>query len=193
VPPNWTAKSPDAKSSPGQLDFRFNRFGVRVPAIFVSPHIREKTVFRASKDPWSKQSVPYDHTSILAMLLDWKDIERSKLASDRVQCAPANPFDELLGGDCREHSPTLTANCQFTKQSFWRRLINFFRNLFGLCADGYGISSLQKSFVAADTHYRAYRESDGNVLLASEDRIEGILNNIKTEADVLKHFETLIR
>ena len=193
VPPNWTAKSPGADSAPGDLDFYFNRFGVRVPAIFVSPHILEKTVFRANKDPWSKQSVPYDHTSILAMLLDWKEIERSKLASDRVQSAPPHPFDELLTGNCREDGPKLTANCQFTKQSCWQRLINFIRNLFGLCADGYTLSSLQQSIVAAHAHYRVNRESAGKVRLASEDQIEELLNKIKTETDVVRHFEALIR
>jgi len=193
VPPNWTAKSPGEDSSPGDLGFNFNRFGVRVPAIFVSPHIREKTVFRASKNPWSKQSVPYDHTSILAMLLDWKEIDRGRIKSNRVQCAPADPFDELLSGDCREHSPSLSASCHFTKLSCWRRLINFIRNLFGLCADGYSLSSLQKSIIVADAHYRSFRDSDGEVQLASEKQIEALLNNIKTEADMVAHFEALNR
>ena len=193
VPPNWTAKSPGADSLPGDLGFNFNRYGVRVPAIFVSPYVCEKTVFRASKDPWSIQSVPYDHTSILAMLLDWKDIDRSKLKSERVQCGPVTPFDELLTGDCREDSPILTANCQYTKTDFWRKLINFFRNLFGFCADDYSLSSLQKSIVVADAHYRAHRGSAGKVNLASKKHIETLLNNVKTGADMVAHFETLNR
>lgn len=191
IPPNWTAKSPDKQSLPGDLGFEFNRYGVRVPAIFISPHIREQTVFRASKDPWTNQSVPYDHTSILAMLLDWKEIDRSKLLSKRVHCSPLNPFDELLAGDCRENSPILNASCQFSKQSCWQRLINFIRNLFGLCAKGYTLSSLQKSIIVADAHYRAYRKSAGKVQLASEDQIEELLHNIKTEADMVIHFEAL--
>ncbi len=191
VPPNWTAISPDEDSSPGDLDFYFNRYGVRVPFIFVSPHVREKTVFRASIDPWSKKSVPYDHTSIIAMLLDWKEIDRNRLASKRVQCAEPNPFDELLKDDSREDSPVLTASCQYNKISFWRRLINFFRNLFGFCADSYSLSSLQKSIVAADAHYRTHRDSAGKVQFASKDQIDALLNEIKTEADMVAHFEAL--
>ena len=193
VPPNWTAKSPDAVSSPGHLGFNFNRYGVRVPAIFVSPFVRKNTVFRASKDPWSIQSVPYDHTSILAMLLDWKDIDRNKLKSKRVECAPPSPFDELLTGKYRKDHPVLTANCQFTKLSGWQRLINFIRNLFGFCADGHTLSSLQKSIIVADAHYRTYRGSAGKVQLAKEDSVEGLLKNIKTETDMVTHFEALNR
>ncbi len=193
VPPNWTAKSPGADSSPGDLGFNFNRFGVRVPAIFVSPHIRRKTVFRASEDPWSDQSVPYDHTSILAMLLDWKGIDKSKLASERVQCAPPQPFDELLSGDCRTDSPRLKANCRYKKQSCWRRLVDFIRNLLGLCADGYSISSLQQSIVAAHEHFRIHRDGNGKVPLASKDDIDQLLKTIKTEADIVRHFEVLNR
>jgi|GEM_PF-2024797 len=197
VPPNWTAKSPGLDSSPGDLDFYFNRYGVRVPAIFVSPHINEKTVFRASKDPWSEQSVPYDHTSILAMLLDWKGIDRSKLQSDRVHCAPSNPFDELLAGNSREDSPKLKANCQLTKQNCWLRLVNFIRNLFGFCADDYSLTSLQQSIIVADAHYRKYRASPDTFQLGSEeqfvsqDQINELLKNIKTEADMVNYFKAL--
>lgn len=193
VPPNWTAMPPGADSAPGDLGFNFNRFGVRVPAIFVSPHIRQKTVFRASEDPWSEQSVPYDHTSILAMLLDWKNIDRSKLASERVQCAPPQPFDELLSGDCRTDRPRLNANCRFSKQSCWQRLINFIRNLLGLCADGYSVSSLQQSIVAAHKHFRLHRESKGRVSETSKDEIDRLLKSIRTEVDIVRHFEGLNR
>jgi len=45
----------------GQI-FRFDRYGVRVPAIIVSPFIKPGTVLR------SPTSVPFDHTSILTTL-----------------------------------------------------------------------------------------------------------------------------
>ena len=125
------------------------------------------------------------------MLLDWKDIDRDKLKSKRVQCAPPDPFDELLTGKYRKDSPVLTANCQFTKLSIWQRLINFIRNLFGLCADGHTLSSLQKSIVVAEAHYRAHRDSAGKVQLANEDQVEELLDNIKTETDMVTHFEAL--
>jgi phospholipase C len=46
-------------SSAGEFGFDFTRFGVRVPAVLVSPLISAGTVFRPSG------TVPLDHTSIL--------------------------------------------------------------------------------------------------------------------------------
>jgi phospholipase C len=83
VMPPWGATPPDRKSSPGQLGFGFDRFGVRVPMVVVSPWIQEGTVFR------SDTSVPYDHASIPATLRDWLEIPDSKmLTSLRVRNAP---------------------------------------------------------------------------------------------------------
>jgi phospholipase C len=42
--------------------FRFDRYGVRVPAVIVSPFVQQGTVLRPPA------SVPFDHTSILATL-----------------------------------------------------------------------------------------------------------------------------
>jgi phospholipase C len=59
VPPPWGATPPDA--SVGEFGFDFTRFGVRVPAVLVSPLIPAGTVFRVPEG-----STPLDHTSILA-------------------------------------------------------------------------------------------------------------------------------
>jgi phospholipase C len=81
--PPWNAKSPDAKSNPGQQGFAFNRFGVRVPTVLVSPWIQAGTVFR------SDSATPYDHTSVLATLRDWLEIPPEKmLGSERIANAP---------------------------------------------------------------------------------------------------------
>jgi phospholipase C len=68
LPPPRTATPPDA--SQPQFDrftpwSPFTQWGVRVPAVLVSPYIEEGTVFR------SGSGVEYDHTSILATLRDW--------------------------------------------------------------------------------------------------------------------------
>ena len=60
VPPPSGATPPDA--SPGQFGFDFTRFGVRVPAVLVSPRVAPGTVYRATGP------VPIDHTSVLATL-----------------------------------------------------------------------------------------------------------------------------
>jgi phospholipase C len=56
VPPPWGAVPPDA--SVGEWGFDFTRFGVRIPAVLVSPRIAAGTVFRAKKGT-------IDHTSVL--------------------------------------------------------------------------------------------------------------------------------
>ena len=57
VPPPSGAVPPD--NSAGEFGFDFTRFGVRVPAVLVSPLIAPGTVFRPTG------TVPLDHTSIL--------------------------------------------------------------------------------------------------------------------------------
>ena len=57
VPPPAGAVPPD--TTPGEFGFDFTRFGVRVPAVLVSPLIPAGTVFRVPG------STPLDHTSVL--------------------------------------------------------------------------------------------------------------------------------
>lgn len=63
-----------------QDDFLFDRFGVRVPAIFISPHIAPGTVVRAPG------AVPFDHTSLLRTICRRWDLDpltdRDRSASD---------------------------------------------------------------------------------------------------------------
>ena len=58
APPPWGAVPPDA--STGEFGFGFDRFGVRVPTVLVSPLIAPGTVFRAPAG-----GTPLDHTSLL--------------------------------------------------------------------------------------------------------------------------------
>jgi phospholipase C len=82
LPPANAVPPDDARPTDGQV-FGFDRFGVRVPAVVVSPYIAAGTVFR------SPTTTPYDHTSILATLRDWLDIPPGKmLTSKRVAQAP---------------------------------------------------------------------------------------------------------
>jgi phospholipase C len=82
LPPS-NAVPPDRASSPGHGGFDFKRFGVRVPAVVVSPFIQRGTVFR------SPSSTPYDHTSVLATLRDWLAIPAATmLKSNRIAAAP---------------------------------------------------------------------------------------------------------
>ncbi len=77
-PPQATA--PVAKPGyPLQFDFQFDRFGVRVPAIFISPYIAPGTVIRASGD------TPFDHTSLLKTISNRWGTEP---LTDRDRAAP---------------------------------------------------------------------------------------------------------
>jgi phospholipase C len=58
VAPPSSATPPD--NSPGEYGFDFTRFGVRIPAVLVSPLIPAGTVFRVPDG-----STPLDHTSVL--------------------------------------------------------------------------------------------------------------------------------
>ena len=83
VTPTCNAVTPDAKSDPGEDDFRFNRFGPRIPALLISPWIEARTVLRPPGD------TPFDHTSVLATLRDWKEVPAADfLPSKRIQHAP---------------------------------------------------------------------------------------------------------
>lgn len=62
----WDHVPPPAATPPGPPysdDFTFNRYGVRVPAVLISPWIRPGTVLRPPED-----GPPFDHTSIIATL-----------------------------------------------------------------------------------------------------------------------------
>ena len=81
--PPFGSAQPDNKSAGPPYNFSFNRFGVRVPTILVSPWIQAGTVFR------SPTTTPYDHTSMLATLRDWLAIPADKmLTSARIAAAP---------------------------------------------------------------------------------------------------------
>lgn len=81
-PPTATAKTPDAASKPGQMGFRFNRFGVRVPTVIVSPLIEAGTVARP--DGWT----PFDHTSVIKTAQIAFDLEHLGPLTERDKAAP---------------------------------------------------------------------------------------------------------
>jgi phospholipase C len=76
VAPPTDAVPPD--NSVGEFGFDFKRFGIRVPAILVSPRIAEGTVFRANEGT-------IDHTSVLATICQRWDIAPF---TDRIKAAP---------------------------------------------------------------------------------------------------------
>jgi phospholipase C len=89
VPPPTGAVAPDPGPVSRDGTFHFDRYGVRVPTIVVSSYVQAGTVFRAAPG-----ATPYDHTSILATLRDWKN----------MACNAGEPF---LPSPRVKHAPTL--------------------------------------------------------------------------------------
>jgi phospholipase C len=97
VPPPWGAAKPD--NSVGEWGFDFTRFGVRIPALLISPRIAAGTVFRA-------KAGTIDHTSVLKTIeLRWglaPLTARDKLAPDLgdvLTLAKPRTDDPLKGVD----------------------------------------------------------------------------------------------
>ena len=89
VPPTTTV-APDHHTFE---DFAFERLGVRVPTILVSPYVRPGTVFRAP----AGQGYDYDHTSVIATVLKWAGIDPVGAGlGKRVAIAPT--FEGALSG-----------------------------------------------------------------------------------------------
>ncbi|HTT54845.1 MAG TPA: alkaline phosphatase family protein [Streptosporangiaceae bacterium] len=84
VPPPSGATPPD--SDAGEFSFDFTRFGVRVPAVLVSPLIAPGTVYRVPAG-----STPLDHTSILKTVQ-----QRWGLPSLTARDAAAPGFGDVL-------------------------------------------------------------------------------------------------
>jgi phospholipase C len=86
VPPPYAVKPYPNDWADG---FNFDLMGVRIPTLLISPWINEKTVFRSETD------VAYESTSILATILDWLGIPRSRWGlGDRIKVAPT--FEGVL-------------------------------------------------------------------------------------------------
>lgn len=95
VPPPWGATPPWGAGQPPyplEQQFGFDRFGVRVPTIFVSPYIEAETVIRSSTP------VPFDHTSVIATILTWMGVPREEWGlGARVDNAPT--FEQVINRD----------------------------------------------------------------------------------------------
>ena len=84
VPPPWGAVPPDHDT--GEFSFGFDRFGVRVPTVLVSPLIPAGTVYRVPAG-----GTPLDHTSVL------KTVEqRWNLATLTARDAAAPGFGDVF-------------------------------------------------------------------------------------------------
>jgi phospholipase C len=110
VDPGWGAVRPDTLTG-GDPVFQFNRYGVRVPTILVSPWIPAGTVFRAPAD----SPHPFDHTSLIATILKWKGVDPAA-AGLRKRVAVAPTFESALGDEPRSDVPRFTLPAGYADQ-----------------------------------------------------------------------------
>jgi phospholipase C len=126
-PPPGHATPPDGTGgAPGQFGFKFNRFGVRVPTVVISPYIEAGTICRPAG------YTPFDHTSVIATVRNCFGLygsltERDKAAPD-LSCAltlgkartdkpQVNPLPVARGGEYEAtelHKTIETALTQLT-------------------------------------------------------------------------------
>ncbi len=101
VPPTKCV-SPDRHI--GASGFKFDRLGIRVPTILVSPYIQPGTVFRA---PTASPQYDFDHTSSIATLLKWAGVAPGSASlGDRVSVAPT--FEGVLSDRVQQNIPPPT-------------------------------------------------------------------------------------
>ena len=94
VPPG-AVPPPDASAPAGEMGFKFDRSGYRVPAILVSPWVPQGSVFNDE----------YRHTSLIATLRKVWNLGEELTQRD----ASARPFDDLLTLDEPRDPKTWTA------------------------------------------------------------------------------------
>lgn len=81
--------APPAALSPDRNNhqpFNFDRYGVRIPAVLISPYIKPGTVLRPNDSTATHIAYPYDHTSVIATLR--KCFNLGKPLSNRDAVAP---------------------------------------------------------------------------------------------------------
>lgn len=123
VAPPWGAAAPwasDGTPKPGvtELGFEFNRFGVRVPLILVSPQVKASTVFRSGCD------LPYDHTSVIATILTMLGVDKANWGLG-ARTANAPTFGHILEGNpLRDDIPQVHLNTTGKVDSSAKNCVN---------------------------------------------------------------------
>src|SRR5262249_2915679 len=126
-PPAVSPEAPLPKQT-----FAFDRYGVRVPAVIVSPYVKPGTIFG------TPTSVPFDHTSIIATLrrrfglnsLTARDEKAPDLDSILVLPTPDNRGPSRVKAPLYTPSPQTAAVAQTKRlNSMQRALVSAAANL----------------------------------------------------------------
>jgi phospholipase C len=121
---NWDHVAPPAALPPddrvSKSGFRFDRMGVRVPTILVSPYVRAGTVFRAP----AGSTYDLDHTALIATLLKWAGIDPVSAGMGR-RVAAAPTFEGVLTGSARTDKPHFEVPAGYAMQGGGTGHLNF--------------------------------------------------------------------
>lgn len=166
VPPPRAAPPDEAMRNP--YNFIFDRFGVRVPAIVVSPWVSPGSLLQ----PLADGPVPFDHTSIIRTVRDLFDISgafgKRELAAPSLKRyldlpRPTNPGPPELP------KPTVTADRTLLQQ-IGNAAVNDFQSALGAAIEGLdtGLSTIGRA--AEDA-----AESAARVVTRAVAQIEALL------------------
>ncbi|KAL9239370.1 hypothetical protein vseg_013701 [Gypsophila vaccaria] len=132
--PYVNVPSPDGNTGPPPSFFKFDRLGVRVPTIMVSPWIKKGTVVSKPKGP--TPSSEYEHSSIPATIKKMFNLTSNFLTQ---RDAWAGTFDDVVGQltqprtDCPVVLPDVTP-LRKTQANEERELSSFQREIVDLAA-----------------------------------------------------------
>ncbi|BBP00597.1 hypothetical protein SFSGTM_13050 [Sulfuriferula nivalis] len=172
VPPP-TAVPPDNTNA---QPFGFDRYGVRVPAVLVSPYIKQGTILRAAPNdnlPHNGPPYPFDHTSIIATVRNCFNLGGSLTNRDAV--APDLESVLNLDSPSNDGPATVTPLPYTISDSELQAALNA------------PLNGFQKALHEAATHLPplALAENTENVCACIEDHIENLVNG--TMAEVPNH------
>ncbi len=104
-----------------------------------------------------------------------------------VKCASRKIAPQIM----QTYSPDSVAVMSGLAENY---AVSDIKNLLGYCADGYALSSLQKSIIVANEHYRLAKASGFTEKVhAGQVNVDKLLSNIKTESDMLAYFQANMR
>jgi phospholipase C len=178
------AAPPDGAKAPlpvpvAKNGFNYDLFGVRVPAIIVSTWVKPGTVFR------STASTPYDHTSILATLRDWKGIPQAQfLPSPRIEAAPT--IDSVLSESANEDWPDVVPKWAAQAADAAAPVAEDMTEVLNEPPD-----AIEKSLLASTEYMIRYREAGAEMEVMLEDpaitaKVESMLTRLEAMEEMVR-------
>lgn len=154
VPPQKAVPPDNSHPQP----FAFDRYGVRVPAVLVSPYIQAGTILKKPAD----SLYPFDHTSVIATLRKWFSLgapltHRDAVAPD-LECALNLESPENMGPEKIEPLPYVVSPTELD------------------AALNAPLNAFQKAMHEAAAHLPIPRHE--NIFQSIEDHVENLVNGI---------------